>query len=265
MQNPEYYKKIADYYDREAGTYEKRQSPNKTLRKIRNDFRIIAETYLTGSEVLDLGCGTGSDLCYFAEKYPGKNFLGLDISPNMTAETAKAITRLKLNNAFSATGTLDILADKRFDFIYVFFGALNTVHDLNQIVRSLSDHLNENGRVLVTFVNKWYPLGIIAYLRRLKFVKAFERLQKTWPGYSETYSLESKMYYARQILNFFKPFRLLYKRGYSIIYPAWYQDRITNRLGSFAEKIWRLDGILSKTPFWSWGEYVLFVFEKRRR
>lgn len=264
MNKQDYYKSIAAYYDREAEFYAARQSPNKTLQKIRDDFRLVAEKFINGEKILDIGCGTGTDLCYFAGKYPDKFFTGLDISANMIDEAAKNIRMKKLKNVHLFTGHIDNIEAEKYDFIYIFFGALNTVADLHGAVEKLYNSLNENGRILVTFVNKWYPMGMLSYLRRLKFNKAFERLKSTWWGYSEAQSLASKTYFGFQIRKDFQQFTLLFKRGYSIVYPAWYQDRITTKLGRLAPALWRMDELLSKTPFWSWGEYTLFVFEKDR-
>ena len=265
MSKENYYKAIAEHYDREAELYDERLQGNKTIEKIRNDFRRVANVFIHGDSVLDFGCGTGADICFFAAAYPEKTFTGIDLSAKMIEQTRKKSVLHNLHNIVIHTGSLDQLDDRKFDFIYAFFGAFNTVYDLADFVEQLQLHLNERGRILITFVNKWYPIGMLAYLRRLKFKKAFERLKRTWWGYSENYMLRSQTYYGPQILKVFNKFNLLYKRGYSIVYPAWFQDRIVQKLGGFAEKIWQLDGFLSKTPFWSWGDYVLLVFEKKEQ
>jgi len=211
---------------------------------------------------MDLGCGTGSDICFFAAKYGEKSFTGIDLSSEMIEKAGNKAEKQKLTNISLKVASLAGKPGK-YDFIYTFFGVLNTVHDLNETVDQLYNHLNNNGRIVVTFVNKWYPLGMLGYIRRLKFKKAFERLKPTWGGYSEKQPLESKTWYGNDIIKRFKKFKLLYKRGYSIVFPAWYQDRIVQKLGGLAEKLWQMDIYLSQTPLWSWGEYVLLVFEKK--
>jgi len=262
MTRENYYKAIAEHYDREAALYEQRLQTNQTLKIIRDDFRQVVIEFIQGRDILDFGCGAGSDICFFAAQYPEKSFTGMDLSSKMIEHTHDKIINKKLSNVKLSPGTLDDLSGQTFDFIYVFFGALNTVPDLDETAAQLEKYLNSGGRILITFVNKWYPMGMLAYLRRLNFKKAFERLRKTWWGYSENYLLRSRTYYGWQIKRSFKNFNLLFKRGYSILYPAWFQDRIRIKLGPFAEKLWHLDTYLSKTFFWSWGDYVLLVFEK---
>jgi ubiquinone/menaquinone biosynthesis C-methylase UbiE len=263
MSKEEYYKAIAEHYDREAESYEERLQNNKTLEKIRNDFRRVTDEFIRGNSVLDFGCGTGLDICHFAASYPAKTFFAIDLSEKMIKQARINSSQQNLKNVHLLAGSLDQLDDQAFDFIYSFFGASNTVYDLNVFAGQLQRHLNDRGRILITFVNKWYPMGMLAYLRRLKFKKAFERLKGIWWGYSENYVLRSQLHYGPQVLKVFKEFNLLYKRGYSITYPAWFQDRMAQKLGTFGEKLWVLDGFLSKTPFWSWGEYILLVFEKK--
>jgi len=262
MNQKAYHKIIAEHYDREAATYEQRQLPNKTLQRIRDDFRNVAERYMTGRKALDFGCGAGSDACYFAAKFPDKIFTGLDLSPAMIAEAEAKRRSENVQNVHFSAGSLVNLEEAGFDCIYSFFGTLNTVHDLRAVADDFYDLLNDNGKLVVTLVNKWYPMGMLAYLRRLRFRKAFDRLGKVWQGYSEERLLPSRTYYGREVLQAFSSFDLLYRRGYSIVYPAWFQDRITRKLGAFAGKLWNWDEQLSRTPLWSWGEHILLVFEK---
>jgi len=258
-----YYKPIELHYDREAANYEQRLLTNKTLQTIRKDFRRVAENYMSGKDILDFGCGTGSDLCYFAERFPDKKFVGLDISQNMLDEAARAFKIKKLRNSNLVKGSIEKIQNKRFDFIYVFFGSLNTVADLNIIAEELFKIIPHGGKILITFVNRWYPMGILSFLKGRRFRTAFNRLRNKWGGYSEKQPIESSLYFPGEIKKAFSNFNLVYKQGYSIFYPAWYQDRITAKLGTFSDKLWKLDKILNKTFMWSWGEYILLVFEKK--
>ena len=263
MNKTEYNKKISEYYDKEACTYEERQCNNKTIHKIRNDFRSIAFEHLNGYQILDFGCGIGGDICYFAKIFPNKSFVGIDLSNKMLEKAEHKTQDEKLKNVHFINGSIEQIKNKKFDTIYVFFGSLNTVEDLDKSVNNLHNLLSENGKIIVTFVNKWYFSGMIIKLIKLEFKAVFNRLRNVWGGYSKTHFLESKTYYPYQIKRSFKKFKCIYKRGYSITHPAWYQDRITRKIGLLSNFLWKLDTILSKTPFWAWGEYVLLVYQKK--
>ena len=262
MTKNNYYKKINEYYNKEACTYEERQYNNSTIYKIRKDFRNITLQHLTGEKILDFGCGIGGDICYFAKMFPNKTFTGIDVSDKMLEQAQNKISNAKLNNVHFIKGSIENIHDEKFDLIYVFFGSLNTVQDLDKAVEKLYYALKDGGKIIVTFVNKWYFLGTITQLMKLKFKSAFKRLRNVWGGYSPKYFLESKTYYPSQIKKCFHKFTLITKRGYSITHPAWYQDRITKKLGAFSNSLWRFDTFLSKTSFWAWGEYILLVYQK---
>ncbi len=53
------------------------------------------------------------------------------------------------------------------------------------------------------------------------------------------------------------------REGFSIVYPAWYRAHWLAKLRRAQHLLWDMDELLSRTPAWSWGEYTLYVFEKR--
>ena len=158
----------------------------------------------------------------------------------------------------------EFAAEEKFDLIYIFFGALNTVKDLQQGVDALTAVLKPQGRIVATFVNKFYFWEFFVHFVKFRFKIAFRRLKKIWGGYSLRYFIPAQLYYPRRIKKTFKAYRVAYKRGYSISYPAWYQDEFRKKLGKFADRLWRFDKFLNKTFFWKWGEYVLFDFRKKQ-
>ncbi|MEX2380015.1 MAG: class I SAM-dependent methyltransferase [Vicingaceae bacterium] len=260
-----YYDKVGAYYDEDAPEFEDRYWENKTLQQIRSSFREETEKF-NFDNAFEIGFGPGVDLIYFGKKYPNKNFNGIDISAGMAEHAQKQIEKNQLENVQVAVGSVEDIArlfpDKKYDLIFVYFGALNTVEDLSVAAECLRKQLNSNGKVVVTVINKWYWMGMLLPLMKLKINTAFKRIQKTWGGYSPKRQLESKCYAPREVKRAFRGFKLLRKRGYSILFPAWYQDHIREKLGGISKLLWKMDQLINKTPFWSKGEYTLFVFEK---
>src|SRR5438445_2055432 len=76
------------YYDAFAETAEQRYSSNHVLVRVREAFRRAVEAH-PASSMLDLGCGPGTDLAWFAERYPERRYAGIDVSPRMV-ELARA-------------------------------------------------------------------------------------------------------------------------------------------------------------------------------
>ncbi len=268
MNESTYYQKVADYYDEDARDFEERYWRNVVLQRIRQSFREEVKQF-NFDKVLEIGYGPGLDVCHFAQIFPEKQIYGLDISPAMHKHTEAKARSLGLNNVNVKVGTPEDLGQLfpgvKFDHIYVFFGALNTVEDLQKISAALNEHLADDGTMLFTFVNKWYVMEVIYHLAKLSPKKAFSRFKTIWGGYSGSKVLESKCPSPGEIKKAFKEhFNVEKKKGYSILYPAWYRHYWVKKMGKkVSELLWDFDRSLNATPFWSLGEYALYTFKKK--
>ena len=149
------------------------------------------------------------------------------------------------------------------DTIYVFFGALNTCAELENAVSEMAKVLKPGGKIVATFVNKWYAFDIIWNVLMLRPKKAIARLKKIWGGYSPTRFLASRCYSARQIHGFFKTnLKKKNSHGYCIVHPAWYRHHWAPHNSLRSKIFYKIDSLLQWTPFWNLGEYSLYVYEK---
>ncbi len=268
MDSQHFYQNVADYYDRDACHYEDRYWRNLVAQRIRQSFREEVKRHAFG-QVLEIGCGTGLDLAHFGSIYPERKIYGIDIAPAMLASAASKVRDLGLENVSLAEGTpedLDhLFAGVQFDQVYVFFGALNTVPDLRAVAGLLRKRMKRDGTMVLTFVNKWYLADMIIDLIRCRFRRVFKRLGKVWGGYSPDYHLESRCFSPREIKRAFgEEFQITRRRGYSILYPAWYRTHWVFRLGRrLSDALWQADRLLNHTPAWCLGEYALYTLRPR--
>ena len=265
-ENSTYYTQVATYYDEDAVLgFEDRAEVNTSLDRIRRDFRKITVQF-PFTKALEIGCGPGFDVHWFASQYPDKEFVAVDISEEMVKLTRKRLNRDQLKNASVFQSDERQLAEQfgeeSFDLVYVYFGALNTVEDLTFSASQIHRLLKPGGVAVLTFVNKWYLRELVVQVMKLNFKIAFARLGKVWGGYSVSRFLPSHCYSPGTILKAFSHFKLLQRKGYSIVYPPWYNDHQVRKNPEKANKKWELDQKLQKTPLWSKGEYTLFVFQK---
>jgi len=262
----DYYTKIRDYYDTDSAHFENRCLGNKTLQTIRESFRKESSKFSFTSS-LEIGFGTGLDLIYFAEKDLKSEICGVDLSDGMYNWADKQIKEKKLTNINIEIGSVEhageLFNNKKFDHIYVYFGALNTVKNIEDIQKYLKSLLKPDGIMVLTFVNKWYLMAILKPAIKFKFNIAKRRLNKIWGGYSPTKFLDSKCYSSKQIKKYFNEFEVVKKRGYSILYPAWYENSINIKYPKMCNYLWKIDKLLQKTPFWNLGEYTLFIFKNK--
>lgn len=260
-----YYQNVGKYYDDDATDFESRYWDNSVLQRIRQSFREEVKRSRADS-ILEVGFGPGFDLVHFARIMPDANVYGVDVSLEMVRLTQRKIDSMQLANAAVCQGSVEDIErcfpDIRYDMIYVFFGALNTVNDLKETADVLVKRLNPEGKMVLTFVNKWFVAGMGIELLKLRFKSAFSRLRPVWGGYSPTKHLASKCYSPREIKEAFSAVDCVFTRGYSIVYPAWYYHGIHRRMPQvLLRSLWSVDAVLSKTVFGTYGEYMLYVFD----
>ncbi len=264
-----YYRRVAAYYDQDARDFLERYEQNYVLQRIRQDFRAITEQYAFAS-MLEIGCGPGVDLVYFAQKYPRVDIAGIDVSPEMVRLARQILERHGQDRVLVEVGTPEdvpaLFPGRKFDLIYCYFGALNTVKDLKQTAGLLRRLVTPQGTLVLTFVNRWYGFDILFYLLKLDVKRAFSRVTNRWSGYSPAKRLDSTCRSARDIHRFFRPeFRIVQRKGYSIVFPAWYRNHRLQPDSRMADVLWRVDTWLNRTPFWNCGEYSLYVLQPEKR
>jgi ubiquinone/menaquinone biosynthesis C-methylase UbiE len=263
-----YYQKVADYYDHEACHYEERYWSNVVAQRIRQSFREEVKTHAF-NDVLEIGCGTGLDVSHFGSIYPDKRFFGIDIAPAMVASASRKVQDLGLENVRVMLGTPEdletLFPGVQFDHVYVFFGALNTVHDLRHVAGILRKIMKRDGTMVLTFVNKWYLVDMLVDVGKFRFKRVFSRVGEIWGGYSDVYRLKSRCFSPWEITKAFgDDFEITRRRGYSILYPAWYRVHLVYRLGRrISDILWNADRILNHTPAWCLGEYALYSFRAK--
>jgi ubiquinone/menaquinone biosynthesis C-methylase UbiE len=261
----QYYDEVGAYYDKDAVDFERRYWQNDALQRIRQSFRQHVRQY-TFTTVLEVGFGPGFDLAHFAQTHPSAQIYGIDVSAEMVRIAQNKIDQQNLINAKVTQGSVEHIAERfpgvQYDMIYVFFGALNTVDDLGAAMKELERLLLPGGRLVVTFVNKWYIGGMLLEVLKGKPKWAFARLRKVWGGYSPSQFLASKCYTPGDICATLS-MPLADKRGYSIFYPAWYYHKIHKLLPKKVLMIlWRLDERICRTRLGTLGEYMLYDFVK---
>lgn len=264
-----YYKEVGDYFDIFAQKHHNKSDNNIILTKMRESFRTYV-THPNPKAVLDIGCGPGMDVAWAAQKYPAATVYGLDVSGKMIECATELSASLNLHNTRFINSGIEKLhehidSNTKFDVIYVFFGALNTVSSLPEATKIIDSLLNPGGQAVLTFVNKYYLSEFFINMLKLQPKRATARWGKVWRGYSNDYKLASKTYTATQVKQAFSvtTLKLQSQRGYSIFYPAWFQAQWLKKYPGMCRILDKMDSIANKTSlFWGNGEYTLFVYEK---
>lgn len=252
------------YYDTFADTAEERYGSNHVLVRVRAAFRRAVEPYPARS-VLDLGCGTGTDLTWFAERYPARRYAGIDVSPRMVELARSRLGARGMQIARGCTEDLPrVFPGAQFDLVYSFFGPLNTEPSLDHAVRALADAVSPGGVLVLSFVNRAYVADAAIHLLRLRPARAVARFRNRWRGYNAQIPVDAALYFPHEIEALFAPsFTVERREGFSILYPAWYRAHRFRRNGRILEALWVADRMLNRTPLWASGEHLLYVLRRR--
>ena len=253
----------AAYYDAFAAVAEERYTSNHVLVRVREAFRRAVEPY-PAATVLDLGCGPGTDLAWFAARYPGRRYAGIDVSPRMVAlARVKLADRAVRVERGCAEDLPRVFPGEQFDLIYSFFGPLNTEPDLDRAVGALAQAVAPGGVLVLTFVSRTYVADTAVHLLRGRPGRAVARLANRWRGYVPQTPLQAWLYFPRQIEARFAPaFQVERREGFSILYPAWYRATRFAERGALLRALWIADRMLNRTPLWSAGEHLLYVLRR---
>lgn len=256
----EYYRKVGEYYSEDAEEFDNRYEGNFVLKRLRKDFREITLKFLKEEPkmVLEIGFGTGLDLEFFANKFKNAEIWGLEVAEGMLKEAQKRLKEIKNVKLFlGSVETLQLRVS--FDLIYSYFGAVNTVYDLNVFYQRLSEISHRDTVFVFSCVNKFYLFDILFNLLRFRFKRAFERF-RGWKGYSPYKGIESKPLSYWDVKKYLRDWEVVFYKGYSIVYPAWYRAHRFKEPD--VEFLWKIDEFLNRTPFKYFGEYSLYVLRR---
>ncbi len=157
---------VLSYYEDLAGGYDDRfNSP-------RLDYmRAVENNALLGSLppglVLDIGCGTGEQSLFLAEK--GYRVVAVDISVEMIKKASDRAAGLKDRPSFIIASAEALpFHEKSFDGLISIFGVFNHIPGVNNAFRETHRVLKKGGRAVFTVVNRWNLTWWIYALLKLK-------------------------------------------------------------------------------------------------
>jgi ubiquinone/menaquinone biosynthesis C-methylase UbiE len=130
--------------------------------------------------ILELNCGTGEDVVYFAKK--GFYVIATDISDAMLKLTEEKINKYGVEDnckikKLDLSNPTDFNFEQKFDLVFSNFGGLNCINKeaLENLSESLSKVLKKNGRLVFVIMPRFCFWESIYFLLKLKFNKVFRR------------------------------------------------------------------------------------------
>lgn len=261
-------------FDAVASRYDADFTDHRLGRLLRDQVRrSLEESFEPGSHVLDLGCGTGEDAVWLAQR--DVRVTAVDASMAMLgvarakAEQTGAADRIEWRHLdLSAPGVnLDGPCNASgYDGAYSNFGALNCVPELHVLAETLACRVRSGGRLLLVVMGPYCPWEVVGYLARGRPKDAFRRLRRRAEariGEGETI----RVWYPspRRIRREFGPwFRPLKTVGVGVLLPPTDFRNLVDRWPRVFASVAALDRRVAGTFPATWlNDHHLTIFERR--
>lgn len=256
-------------FDAVARTYDRSNRENRILAAMRS--RVIAtvrRNVPSGSRLLDLGCGPGTDDIELARL--GYQVTAIDWSPAMI-EAARLAVRdagvdCRVNLVDVGIHQLDRLADPPFDAALSNFGALNCVPDLASAARSIASRLRQGGMFVASVIGRLCPWEITLYVARGNLKRAAIRFSREpVPVPLDGRTVWTRYYTPREFCRAFADagFSVVSLRTLGLVAPPPYLEAFADRHPTLIDAFHRIDGWIGALPVArSLGDHFLVVLRR---
>lgn len=268
-QRPEYssaFDNIAEQYD---ATF-----TSSTIGRMQRDsvWDELRKSFRAGDRILDVGCGTGVDARFLAER--GIDVVACDSSPRMLSVAARRIAGIPQSagsvqlHLLPAEEISVLCSDGLFDGAFSNFGVVNCVEDLAKLASDLVQLLKPGASLLLCVMGPVCLWETVWYVLHGEFAKALRRFHRAGAEARFGDSAVIKVHYpsVRSIRRVFAPeIRLKTIRGIGVAVPPSYLEAWANRFPGLLRPAANADLVLGRCPgIRMFADHVLLRFERTR-
>lgn len=141
----------------------------------------LAKAFRPGARILEIGCGTGVDAAFLAQR--GVHVVACDSSSQMIDAANSRIRDEGLQNfvqtiPLRAEDLATLYPSELFDGAYSNFGALNCVNDLGSLARNLAHLIKPGATALLCWMGPFCLWETLWYIGKRDAAKAFRRMHR---------------------------------------------------------------------------------------
>ncbi len=261
---------ISEAFSRTAEKYDAfaLDHPNQA-RMRRKVYAHLTRLVPTGSHILELNCGTGTDAVELARR--GYKVHATDIAPGMLNRLRSKVNDLRLQDRVTVEerSYLSLLdtPGAPFDAVFSDLGGINCIPDLSPVIQQLPHVLRPGGVVtwvLMSHVCLWEMAELFRGHPRL----AFRRFARGAVR-SHLEGLHFDVYYfsPRQTIRWFgSGFELLALEGLSVITPTAESKNFAKRHPHLYQTLsWLDDRLAPHSPWNGWGDFYIISLRYQPR
>lgn len=253
-------------FTKQSEIYDEYEKSNTLLSWMRQQvYDAVLPHLKTGSKILELNSGTGTDAIFFAKL--GFEVLCTDLSDGMIKKISEKIKNENLQNrikVFQCSYTeLDKLYNEKFDFIFSNFGGLNCVSDLRLVTTHFPKLLNDGGKVCLVIMPPICPWEILQVLKG-NFKFAFRRFDKSGADANvEGVSFKTYYFSANEIKSALgNEFRIIHKQALGVFTPIPQMENFINKYRRLINLFQKFEKVFSKHfPFNLVGDHLILIAE----
>jgi ubiquinone/menaquinone biosynthesis C-methylase UbiE len=232
-------------------------------------WRELAKAFRSGQRILEIGCGTGVDACFLAER--GVRVLACDPSFRMIEVATHRIQHSGLQGlvrprVLGAENLPSLGSSERFDGTFSNFGALNCVEDLRKLAIDLAGLLKPGATALLCWMGPYCAWEILWYLAGRNRAKAFRRFKAggVTAKIAEDASVHVQYPSFKSIQRSFAPeFRVRSVQGIGVAVPPSYCESWACRHPHLLELFSKFDSRLGRSPgIRSLGDHLLVRLQR---
>lgn len=217
-------------------------------------WRELETTFRAGDRVLEIGCGTGVDACFLADR--GVEVLACDSSSEMIALTERKIRDREVQSLvrphqLRAEDIAKLSAKGPFDGAFSNFGPLNCVGDLTELGRMLASLVKPGATCLLCWMGPLCLWEMGWYLAQGDRSKAFRRLKREGVDarLSDGAVVHVKYPSVKAVARAFAPhFHLKSIKGIGVSIPPSYLEGFARRHPRWLRAWERTDSLLARIP-----------------
>lgn len=249
---------ITETFDTYAETYEEKFNHNPMGRYQRERVHREILPYLKpGGEILDVGCGPGSDFDFF--KSHNLRVDAIDASEKMAAIAREKAKHLNLDAQVLHVSLREFSTGHTYPAILLNFGVINALPNLPEAIDKLHQLLQDDGVLIVVSMPPFHLFSAVEMLVKLQLRTAFNRFFKKRVALSGGIQVQ---YYNRKY--FRGQFNITRRINLCAVLPTPDQYVRWRWIQGVADRMMALD---SKAGDWLpdvfGGDHILYILRKK--